>query len=329
MWLNLGDSYNAAGRSGHGTRIGYKQQSNRASAAGVDACRPTAPGLRPKDLCGIPARVALALQSDGWTWRSDIIFHKVNAMPNSQQDRPTSSYEHLLLFSKRERYFWDQDAVREPYSASGLNDAVHGYRWGKKPNGKAAVLFANGTHGRGGLNDPTVTRDAFYQHGGRTLRDVWTLATQPTPYAHFATMPTEVARRCILAGTSAYGCCAACGMPWTRVVTRQRLLDGHLPVTGAFSRPDEPFRVAANGVGHWRVQTQTTAHGWQPGCPCGAPVTPAVVLDPFCGSGTTVRVAQDLGRTGVGLDLSWEYLRTIAQPRVYGATLPLFATGME
>jgi DNA modification methylase len=325
LWVVIADSYNANGRIGHGARVGYKQGTNRASATGQDAPRSTAPGLKPKDLCLIPQRLALALQSDGWTVRSEIIWQKPSAMPSSVEDRVTVAHEQVWLLTKRAQYFYDTDAVRQPYSASGVNDALHQYGYGRKINGKQQQLLANGTHGYGGVNDPARTRDAFYQHGGANLRSVWTLTSEPTPEAHFATMPRTLVRRCILAGTSAYGVCRACAAPYRRIVERQRLLDGHIPVTGSFSRPDEPFRAPANGKGHWRYSTRTTEHGWQPSCRCFfgpgyAPPVPATVLDPFVGSGTTVLEAVALGRRGIGLDLSAPYLHMIAAPRLVQAT---------
>ena len=141
-WLNLGDSYNAAGRVGHGTRVGYKQGTNRASATGADHCRAScgprtfrhgagrADGvvdlasprnrdgvhtdvLKPKDLIGIPWRAAFALQADGWWLRSDVIWQKPGCMPESVTDRPTRSHEYIFLLTKREQYFYDAEAVRE------------------------------------------------------------------------------------------------------------------------------------------------------------------------------------------------------------------------
>ena len=123
------DSYNAAGRQGHGTRQGYKQQSNRASAIGADSCRPNVDGLKPKDLIGIPWRVAFALQADGWYLRQDIIWHKPNPMPESVRDRCTKAHEYVFLLSKSERYYWDAEAMQEPANLTGKGNA-NGFRGG-------------------------------------------------------------------------------------------------------------------------------------------------------------------------------------------------------
>lgn len=113
LWVNLGDSYNAAGRKGHGTRVGFKQGSNRASRAGADHPRPTAPDLKPKDLIGVPWMVAFALRADGWYLRQDIVWAKPNPMPEPVRDRCTKSHEYVFLFSKQERYFFDMDSIAE------------------------------------------------------------------------------------------------------------------------------------------------------------------------------------------------------------------------
>jgi DNA modification methylase len=114
LWLNLGDSYNAAGRKGHGTRQGVKQGTNRASAIGVDSCRPSVAGLKEKDLIGIPWAVAFALRNDGWYLRQDIIWAKPNPMPESVQDRCTKSHEHLFMLAKSPKYYFDSKAIAEP-----------------------------------------------------------------------------------------------------------------------------------------------------------------------------------------------------------------------
>jgi hypothetical protein len=106
-----------------------------------------------------------------------------------------------------------------------------------------------------------------------------------------------------------------------RQVSRQRLLDGHIPVSGTFAKPDEPFRIPPNGVGHYRYTTQTTDHGFSPSCTCTATTQPSTVLDPFCGSGTTLLVARELGLRGIGLDLSYPYLHDIARERLGLAAL--------
>jgi len=182
LWLNLGDSYNAAGRNGHGTRTGYKQGTNRASATKADNCRPSVDQLKPKDLIGIPWRVAFALQADGWYLRQDIIWHKPNPMPESVQDRCTKAHEYLFLLSKAEQYYFDGKSIAEP--------SVKGSAGSSFTAGKTAI------HGLGRSSEKDrIDRDT------RNRRSVWSIATQPYSGAHFAVMPSTLVEPCILAGS--------------------------------------------------------------------------------------------------------------------------------
>lgn len=325
LWLNLGDSYNAAGRSGHGTRVGYKQGTNRASADGSDACRSNDATVKPKDLLMVPARVALALQADGWWLRSDIIWAKPNPMPESVTDRPTSSFEHVFLLAKAERYFFDAEAVREEATVRSWDDGsrtfggvnkhganlLHGERTtGRLTTPSKRTIKVPGGWDRGEGAHGTIHRDGrtsaeyqeAYVRSGRNLRNVWTIATAPFAEAHFATFPPALVERCIKAGTSGRGCCPACGAPWSRVIKR----------TGHINRR-EPAHCANN------TPTKTDSTGWAPvsrgtnewhqtcKCPAAEPV-PCTVLDPFSGAGTTAMVAQQLGRSAIGIELNPEYI---------------------
>ena len=166
--------------------------------------------LKPKDLVGIPWRVAFALQADGWWLRSDIIWHKPNPMPESVTDRPTSAHEHVFLFSKSERYHYDADAIRE--DRTGDEDAngfrAGSYTGGKIDNGAVGKRTAVGNKRVRGLPPRHAQYETSDQSGlddvprgaKRNARNVWTIATRPFPEAHFATFPPELAERCILAG---------------------------------------------------------------------------------------------------------------------------------
>jgi len=224
VFLNLGDSY-AHGKLGgtalngewplHDKGAATKSFSEHAKKGHITAVG----NLKPKDLCGIPWRVALALQADGWYLRSDIIWHKPNPMPESVRDRPTKSHEYIFLLSKSKKYFYDADAVRETKAPSTVSDPRN------NKNGKRRDRMG-GTN----LGGP---------EGGRNKRTVWKIAAKPYSGAHFATFSPELPEICIKAGS-------------------------------------------AEGD---------------------------IVLDPFAGSGTTIMVARNLGRQGVGLDLSEDYLQ--------------------
>ncbi len=189
VWLNLGDSY-AAGKNGRSddgpadlARRAAKYGTGTVKSVGGAVQRKAPPGLKAKDLCMMPARVALELQADGWWLRSEIIWHKPNPMPESVTDRPTSAHEKVYLLSKRARYFYDAEAVAEPaLQPLGLASEVAQHKqeiMGQNRGGKL------GTNAGSGL---------------RNLRDVWTIATAPYSGAHFATFPPALAERCIKAG---------------------------------------------------------------------------------------------------------------------------------
>ena len=181
VWLNLGDSY--ANDTKWGGQSGEKNYTSAGGGYhGQRDRRDT--GLKPKDLCGIPWRVAFALQADGWYLRSDIIWAKPNPMPEIVTDRPTRSHEYIFLLSKSERYFYDADAIRE----NGVEpererlDRIGGV------NGHLV------RHSEGGIIGASANRNK---------RSVWTVNSEPTPEAHFATFPQKLIEPCILAGSRA------------------------------------------------------------------------------------------------------------------------------
>lgn len=188
LWLNLGDSY--SGYHGNSrvpddeapsNKPGYVENM-RATSVGIG-------GLKPKDLVGIPWRVAFALQADGWWLRSDIIWHKPNPMPESVTDRPTKAHEYVFLLAKSERYFYDHAAVRQADKGQDVRRTVLDGQPSLEPSGglKAPHRGLRTQAGRNGL--------------GANLRSVWSLTTEPYPEAHFATFPRKLAARCIKAGS--------------------------------------------------------------------------------------------------------------------------------
>ena len=196
LWLNLGDSYTGSGkgRNADGSANvdpSSKQATSHGTIIGT-LHKLTADGLKPKDLMGIPWRVAFALQADGWYLRQDIIWHKPNPMPESVTDRCTKAHEYIFLLSKSERYYYDNEAVREPVSQSSLKRAE--YKWDcDRPSTKNASMGGDGIH-----VEKMGTR--FVNPEGRNRRSVWTVATKPYAEAHFAVYPTKLIEPCILAG---------------------------------------------------------------------------------------------------------------------------------
>ncbi len=275
-----------------------------------------------KQLLGIPWRVAFALQADGWYLRSDIIWSKPNPMPESVSDRPTKAHEYIFLLTKNPRYYYDADAIREANGHEADWNNYGGQGLITHPTG----LDRNKIDLAEGFSQPKVMPNATHPNG-RNKRTVWEIATQPYPEAHFATYPEKLVEPCILAGTSEKGVCAECGKPWERIT--EKVLD----YTSRTSPPNKG-RVVNRSNGNDKAahmthdgfilnRTSTIIRlGWQPTCECNAEIVPATVLDPFVGSGTTLSVAQRLGRRGVGTDLNLEYL-ALASKRLSSVSLPM------
>lgn len=339
VWLNLGDSY--ANDAKWGGSSNSKNADNTNGGEGFRQKRLT--GMKSKDLMGIPWRVAFALQDDGWYLRRDIIWSKPNPMPESCTDRPSTAHEYVFLLTKRARYFYDAEAVREPMVAASiarLSQDVENQagslraNGGAKTNGPMRAVARASDKQRGhsrrhaGFNDRWDAMEKDDQcAGGRNLRSVWTIATQPFSEAHFATFPPKLAETCILAGTSEMGACPACGAPWARTITKGEPDEAHRAACGA---------DASGGYGGQSIKNHDAAgvqnasdvkrrildglrkktYGWQPTCDCpAADPVPCVVLDPFGGAGTVGLVAERLQRDSVLIELNPEY-RDITERRI-------------
>ena len=276
-----------------------------------NAMRPTrdnAQGWKPKDLMMMPARVAMALQADGWWLRSEIIWHKPNPMPESVTDRPTSAHEKLFLLSKSARYFYDAEAVRVQRSPGSMaRDKRANLHWRSCPTGSNRAL---------GLRWTKRAWRLRRRRASANLRNVWTIPTHSFKEAHFATFPPDLVKPCIKAGTSEKGVCGACGAPMVRQVENK-------PSTPEYVSPKLADHTDRNDVErlHRVGNKRCTTTGWLPSCQCGAATQPCTVMDPFAGSGTVGQVALSLNRRFIGIEISADYTE-MAKRRVMG---PLFA----
>lgn len=363
LWLNLGDSYSSSGVAGPQSSAGGSNTFHGGTKHNGKAFgRAPSASLPSGNLVGVPWRVALALQADGWVLRQDVIWHKPSPMPESVRNRCTKAHEYVFLLTKSAKYFYDAEAIKEKAKTGGKNEAM------AKADPKLFATRGKGTH------HPDVVQSTSNR------RSVWTIPSQGYEGAHFATFPPKLIEPMIKAGTSEKGCCARCGAPWRRVMDEKKLTrkrpNDYVKRTGE----EGTGNSCANSVAGVEVKTV----GWQPMCEChgrlekqrgsvrrsdaigmpgnsaaakkggsvaGAseyfdrtllteevlrtdvayvsdllldkhPVAPCTVLDPFIGSGTTCEVALRLGRDSIGIDLSEQYLRKNAIPRVEGVLLP-------
>lgn len=287
LWLNLGDAYCTTTKGSDGGSP--KQDRNIGSK--YDCRRWNIPsGLKPKDLCGIPWRVAFALQADGWYLRDAIIWHKPAPMPGSQRDRCTSSYEFIFQLTKRPRYYFDMEAVKEPCAEQVV----------KEPDGWDV---GDGSHGTIHREGRSKGRPNAATISTRVPRNVWKMANEGFKGAHFATFPRELPTRCIKASTSERDCCPSCGAGWVRLVERDRK-----PTRPGKNNASDDTGMANRDEQRHVTETRTT--GWERGCDCsdnGSPPVPCRVLDPFHGAGTTAIAACLLGCEYVGIELNPDY----------------------
>ncbi len=296
-WVNIGDSYCANVGQGFkpdgGTQRGTLGNTN-----------PFKHPTKAKDLIGMPWRLAFALQADGWYLRSDIIWHKPNPMPESVTDRPTKAHEYVFLLSKNKRYFYDATAIREERL-----DPADDYRRMSKAASYTTKKNSDRQDGGSGFDGWNPVSSLV----GRNKRTVWTIATAPYSGAHFATFPPKLIEPMVRAGTSEHGVCPECGSPWKRITEltpeyAQLLGKSWHDHSNDMTDGNRQYKSHPSQVPQKHITT-----GFAPTCSHEHEPIPATVLDIFVGSGTTVQVARSLGRRGIGIDLSLEYLKLARQ----------------
>lgn len=373
LWLNIGDSYAGSGKGGNPKESPYQKQATNAGSLSWtgQTARDNALTnvthdvksrwkIKPKDRMMIPARLAIALQEDGWWLRDEIVWHK-NGMPESVTDRCCRAHEMVYLLTKKKTYFYDHYAIMElgtyngPWSPEGI----------KSP-------YRQGAHLQDKLEEGLPVT--------RVKRDVWKINIMPLPQAHFATFPPALVEPMVLAGTSQKGVCMACGAPWRRVVSKGGEPDlEHQQASGGDAKGEyhgeavkdyEPTGAQDASVVKARIldgMRQRMTLGWYPTCRCDnadelpkppkrpgyranaeekadwlrkcnewnasvkaicetlstTPVKPATVLDPFAGAFTTNLVADRLQRDSIAIELNPEYV-VIGKARLEDDGMPLF-----
>ncbi len=301
VWLNLGDTYSShkdCKSTPQSLAKGMQSEVAHVIEKGKSVSRNTkklkAAGLKNKDLIGIPWRVALALQQDGWYLRQDIIWHKPNPMPESVKDRCTKAHEYIFLLSKSSKYYFDNEAIKE--------DA----KFPDGPNSPHNIKKGQGEYGmdtRGGLNKIGAIEK-------KNKRSVWTVTTKPFAGAHFATFPMDLIEPCVLAGCPEK-ICVDCGKPYERVMQRPKQLE-----VERNKRSGLNDRKIGGVLDKYNRENPPKDLGMQKQCDCKTNKTKAgTVLDPFAGSGTTGIVADHRKRNAVLLELSDDYIK-IAVKRI-------------
>ena len=315
LWLNLGDSYSGSGK-GQTADGAADRKNGKTWGMKLDALRPGSgradgivdergqrnrnglgpvSGLKQKDLVGIPWRVAFALQDDGWYLRQDIIWHKLNPMPESVTDRCTKAHEYLFLLSKSARYHYDGAAIAE-------KSTTRPQKWNTD---KHAYCDANVTGL--GIHRGLVAAKRESLGSTRNKRSVWSLVSRPFPGAHFATFPPKLVELCLKAGCPEK-VCSECGKPWQREtvrITKTGSWSDHSNDLGAGMSQPMPNKLMGSRYYAEYVAPQTL--GFKPSCACGAIAIPATVLDPFGGAGTTSLVADRMGLHSVMIELNPDY----------------------
>jgi DNA modification methylase len=339
-WLNLGDSY-ATSRNDHtgGDQVGGAPESDYATR--------DEGALGRKNKMLVPHRVAIALQADGWVVRNDVTWVKPNPMPSSVTDRLTTSTEQVFHLVPEPDYWYDLDAVREPYAESSRER----YEYGYDPDRPSADVTDN---------PQTNGEEISPNTAGKNPGDVFEVTTKPFPEAHFAVYPPELCETPIKA-TCPPRVCADCGTPYERRAVdddtipmpntgreqgrralerfeesdlshqhlramravgftdagqAQEVYDGHGNNEKAVERLAAEAKDVLGGYAREFLGEDRTDTEWVQGCDCDTDATEAgIALDPFAGAGTTCRVAKDLGRRFIGIDLNPDYV-AMAQKRV-------------
>ncbi len=338
LWLNIGDTYGGSGGAGGDYNIGGLREEQPKYKQPIK--------IMPKCLLMIPERVSWSLIQNGWILRNKIIWFKPNSMPSSVKDRFSNRWEHVFLFSKCKKYYFDLDAVREPHKYDGRKDTL--YKGGPKdmqigkherwpnPAGKNPGDVIN-VERKWDEVPGQITQSIARDHGGwyrkdgspivdfdkgKNPGDFFEINTQPFPEAHFAVFPEKLCEKPIKAGCPEQ-VCRKCGKARVRIVERTGYPDpennidnqGRRKSSGEIAT-DTGRRKTLSGKKHadFKREHPDKFLGWT-SCDCNADFEGGIVLDPFAGAGTVGVVAKKLGRRFILIDIKKEYCE-MAEKRI-------------
>ncbi len=340
LWVNIGDSYAGSGKGAWSDKSAQKEVYVPSLGDPLSAVPKLPPGFKEKDRMMIPAMFAIAMREAGWYLRSEIVWSKPAPMPSGVQDRPSDAHEFIYLFSKQPQYYYDSDAIREPYAES--SQARYAYEF--NPETQSAQATANPFVGSGkidpnpqGRNKRTVWNienrqeqldfviDLAKELWGAEFPDVWEIDTRKSTDAHTAGFSVDLILPCILAGSS-MRCCPSCYAPSKRVFQDLGADEEWKKASGADSFGEytgesqkvggpDPSSAKASILKSLRKKEFT---GWVPTCNCAMEATEgSIVFDPFGGTGTTALAAMLNGRRFFMSEFSAEYCE-IAEDRLIG-----------
>lgn len=299
LWVNLGDSYSMTSVRGGDKPFGNGVGANKHYAKGSIPFKRAKQTVPSKSLCLIPERFAIEMVNRGWILRNKIIWHKPNCMPSSAKDRFTVDFEPVFFFVKSKKYWFEQQY--DEYSESYLTDSRHGSK-------ELSHVPQKDYSGQGKIvQTPTQLHDNMFTKSmgqGRNRRCVWTIPTQPYPESHFATFPEALVEPMIRAGCPQF-VCKKCGKAREKILDRSEKVNAQWGERKSNPQAFRDKREMPQKV----IKSVNIKEIGLTDCGCNAGFEPGVVLDPFCGSGTVLRVAESLNRKAIGIDLGYQELQ--------------------